>query len=135
MLHRIMKNWADYLFWGALVLISLVIFSLNGDFFSKLKFGSEPVPVFVSVDFEQGFFDAQSSGVKANPGIWMSSKVEEICEKQSCIILQSQSVLGGDVIDVNKMFRDEFGIETAAEKPSINSEELVKFIEMLEGKN
>ncbi|MBE0468237.1 MAG: hypothetical protein IBX55_01845 [Methyloprofundus sp.] len=118
-------------------ILGLVLFFLVKDGMPATPFSmvsNQQSPLFITVDFEQGFYDARTSDVAVNPGAWMSSYIEDICYKRQCIILQSSSVLGGDVIDVNSLYREAFSIESPAEKPDLGTNDILNFIEILEGK-
>lgn len=92
-------------------------------------------PVFLSVDFEQGFYDARLTKVEVNPGDWMSSVVESMCSSSPCVVFQGGTILGGNVTDVNQMFREAFNIERPADKPNVNSQDFLNFIKLLEDRS
>lgn len=83
----------------------------------------------VSVDFEQGYYDARSANIKNDPGQWMSERVEEYCKDKKCLIVKGNTVLGGEVFDVNQLYRKAFGIRNVAKKPAENAEELLEIIQ------
>lgn len=87
---------------------------------------------FLSVDFEQAYYDARSANLKVDAGKWIERKAEEICEKERCVILQGRNVLGGNVVDMNELFRKQFSISKPAKKPMENTEQLLQIIQGLD---
>ena len=92
----------------------------------------KPVKVFAA-DIEQGFYDAKGAGLKINAGQWFTSEIEKECTPDvTCYVFKTDSVLGGEIIDLNARFRSAYSISTSEKKPQISKQDIQMMLKKLE---